>query len=165
MPFEIKPPTGVNRYGFKVRNSEEGVFHAIYFLDKLTGALLLSKEYSNVNNLSLDVDLIGGFLSALDLFIKEVKIGKHPDEIQEINFRDTRILYERKGRLLVVAITNKVDLPFEREVLRKIVVDFYNHFESSINKFNGHIEPSMNQYKKRLENTNINNLFSQFYRF
>ena len=165
MPFDIKHPTNVNRYGFKVRNSEEGVFHAIYFLDKLTGALLLSKEYSNVNNLSLDVDLIGGFLSALDLFIKEVKIGKHPDEIQEINFRDTRILYERKGRLLVVAITNKVDLPFEREVLRKIVVDFYNHFESSINKFNGHIEPSMNQYKKRLENTNINNLFSQFYRF
>jgi len=165
MPFEIKPPTGINRYGFKVRNSEEGVFHAIYFLDKLTGALLLSKEYSNVNNLSLDVDLIGGFLSALDLFIKEVKIGKHPDEIQEINFRDTRILYERKGRLLVVAITHKVDLPIEREVLRKIVVDFYNHFETSINKFNGHIEPSMIQYKKRLENTNINNLFSQFYRF
>ena len=165
MPFDIKPPNSINHYGFKVRNSEEGIFHAIYFLDKLTGALLLSKEYSNVNNLSLDVDLIGGFLSALDLFIKEVKIGKHPDEIQEINFRETRILYERMGRLLVVAITNKVDLPIEREVLRKIVVDFYTHFETSINKFNGHIEPSMNQYKKRLENTNINNLFSQFYRF
>ena len=165
MPFYIKPPNSINHYGFKVRNSEEGIFHAIYFLDKLTGALLLSKEYSNVNNLSFDVDLIGGFLSALDLFIKEVKIGKNPDEIQEINFRETRILYERMGRLLVVAITNKVDLPIEREVLRKIVVDFYTHFETSINKFNGHIEPSMNQYKKRLENTNINNLFSQFYRF
>jgi hypothetical protein len=165
MPFDIIHPKNINHYGFKVKSSDEGIFHAIYFLDKVTGALLLSKEYSNVTNLSFDVDLIGGFLSALDLFIKEVKIGKNPDEIQEINFRETRILYERMGRLLVVAITNKVDLPIEREVLRKIVVDFYNHFETSINKFNGHIEPSMIQYEKRLENTNINNLFSKIHRF
>ena len=165
MPFDIRNTNEINHYGFKVRNSEEGIFHAIYFLDKLSGALLLSKEYSNVNNLKYDVDLIGGFLSALDLFIKEVKIGKNPDEIQEINFRETRILYERIGRLLVVAITKKVDLSIERQVLRKIVIDFYDRFETSINKFNGHIEPSITQYKKRLENTNINNLFSQFYRF
>ena len=165
MPFDIRTTNEINHYGFKVRNSEDGIFHAIYFLDKLTGALLLSKEYSNVNNLKFDVDLIGGFLSALDLFIKEVKIGKKPDEIQEINFRETRILYERMGRLLVVGITKKIDLSVERQVLRKIVVDFYNRFETCINKFNGRIEPSIMQYKKRLENTNINNLFSQFHRF
>ncbi|TFG25825.1 MAG: hypothetical protein EU533_00605 [Promethearchaeota archaeon] len=165
MSFDFNPKSGINRYGFKVRNRDNGIFHAIYFLDKLTGSLLLSKEYSNVNDFSLDVDLIGGFLSALDLFIKEVKIGRNPDEIQEINFRETRILYERIGRLLVVAITKKVDLPVERKVLHKIVIDFYNRFEVSINKFNGHIEPSILKYKKRLENTNINNLFSQLYRF
>lgn len=165
MSFDLNPRSDINRYGFKVRSTDNGIFYAIYFLDKLTGSLLLSKEYSNTNDFSFDVDLIGGFLSALDLFIKEVKIGKNPDEIQEINFRETRILYERIGRLLVVAITKKVDLPVERTVLHKIVIDFYNRFEVSINKFNGHIEPSILKYKKRLENTNINILFSQLHQF
>jgi len=165
MSFDLNPKSDINRYGFKVSRTDNGIFHAIYFLDKLTGSLLLSKEYSNAKNFSFDVDLIGGFLSALDLFINEVKIGKNPDEIQEINFRETRILYERIGRLLVVAITKKVDLPIERTVLHKIVIDFYNRFEVSINKFNGHIEPSILKYKKRLEDTNINNLFSQLHQF
>jgi len=89
----------INRnYGFSLEkiNSQENLFHAIYFLDYETGALLVSNRFSN--NLSfLKDDLICSFLNAINLFINEVKEGVN-DELQEINFRDTRILYEREGR-------------------------------------------------------------------
>ncbi len=37
--------------------------------------------------------------------------------------------------------------------------DFYNKFEYAIRTFNGNIDPSILQYKKRLENMNLNELF------
>jgi len=148
-------------YGFKLEkiNSSNNRFHAIYFLDNLTGSLLLSNKYTDNSKFSSYEDLISGFLNALNLFMNEIKPESVDDEIQEVNFRESRILYERKGRLSVIGISKKTNLQAERVILRQVMEDFYYKFESAIKNFNGNIDPSILQYKKRLENMNLNELF------
>lgn len=156
-----------NHYGFSTDNfnSQKPRFHAIYFLDNLTGALLLSKKYTGNSEFCSNEDLISGFLNALNLFIKEIKSNSTNDEIQEINFQETRLLYARKRRLLVIAISRKTNLQIERGILTEIVEDFYSRFEHSIRFFNGIIDPRMKLYKQRLENINLNSLFRLQIRF
>jgi hypothetical protein len=91
--------------------------------------------------------------------MSEIKPESENDEIQEVNFRESRILYERKGRLSVIGISKKTNLNAERVILRQIMEDFYHKFEYSIKNFNGNIDPSILQYKKRLENMNLNDLY------
>ena len=147
-------------YGFNLEkiDASNNRFHAIYFLDNLTGSLLLSNKYSNNNKFSSHEDLISGFLNALNLFMSEITPETENDEIQEVNFRETRILYERRGRLSVIAISKKTNLQAERVILHQIMEDFYNKFEYAIKNFNGNIDPSILQYKKRLKNINLNEL-------
>ncbi|MFX1417326.1 MAG: hypothetical protein ACFE9N_00230 [Promethearchaeota archaeon] len=148
-----------NTYGFRLEkfNYQECRFHAIYFIDYETGALLVSNRYTDSLNFLKD-DLICSFLNAINLFINEVNEGGN-EELQEINFKGTRILYEREGRLLAIAITKKTNLQMERGILREIVEDFYIRFKNLINNFNGEINPSILNYKKRLESLNLNALF------
>ncbi|MBY9016236.1 MAG: hypothetical protein KGD68_11130 [Candidatus Lokiarchaeota archaeon] len=148
-------------YGFDIEriNSDDNRFHAIYFLDNITGSLLLSKKYTCNTKFSSHDDLISGFLNALNLFMSEIKPESMNDEIQEVNFKESRILYERRGRLSVIGISKKTNLQVERVILHQIMEDFYYKFESAIRNFNGNIDPSILQYKKRLENMNLNTLF------
>ena len=146
-------------YGFNMEkiNSQESLFHAIYFLDYETGSLLVSNRFSE--NLSfLRDDLIGSFLNAINHFINELKEGGN-EELQEINFKDTRILYEREGNLLVIAVTRKSDIQMERGIVREILEDFYLRFKTHINNFKGAIAPEIIDYKKRLECMNLNKLY------
>lgn len=147
------------KFGFEFDkyNSQECRFHAIYFIDYETGALLVSNRYSDGLNFLKD-DLICSFLNAINLFINEVNKGEN-EELQEINFRGTRILYQREGRLLAIAITKKTNLQMERGIMREIVEDFYIRYKNFINNFNGEIDPSVLSYKKRLESMNLNSLF------
>jgi hypothetical protein len=151
--------------GFKLDefNSQECRFHALYFIDYETGALLVSNRYTDNINF-LKEDLICSFLNAINLFINEVNEGAN-EELQEINFKGTRILYEREGRLLAIAITKKTNLNLERGILREIVEDFYIRFKNYINSFNGEIDPAILDYKKRLKSMNLNSSFKFNIRF
>jgi len=158
MSFNWNNNRSYESFGFKKDNLffNKSRFHAIYFLDNLTGSLLLSNRYSSNTSFSTNEDLISGFLNALNLFINEIKPDNRHDEIQEINFKESRILYEKKGRLMVIGITKKTNLEIERMILHEILQDFYSKFEYSINNFNGIIDPSISLYKKRLENMDFN---------
>ena len=147
-----------NKFGFSLENynSQQCRFHAIYFIDYETGALLVSNRYSDNMNFLKD-DLISSFLNAINLFINEVNTDGN-EELQEINFRGTRIIYEREGRLLAIAITKKTNLQMERGILREIMEDFYIRFKNFIDNFNGAITPSILDYKKRLKSMNLNSL-------
>ena len=147
-----------NNFGFELEslNSQECRFHAIYFIDYETGALLVSNRYSDNMNFLKD-DLISSFLNAINLFINEVNTDGN-EELQEINFRGTRIIYEREGRLLAIAITKKTNLQMERGILREIMEDFYIRFKNFIDNFNGAITPSILDYIKRLKSMNLNSL-------
>jgi len=157
MEFQNNSNKSRNTFGFTLEkfNSQECRFHALYFIDYETGALLVSNRYTDSLNFLQD-DLICSFLNAINLFINEVNEGAN-EELQEINFKGTRILYQREGRLLAIAITKKTNLQIERGILREIVEDFYIRFKSLINNFNGEVSPSILNYKKRLES--LNSLF------
>ena len=158
MSFNWKKGFNDRMYGFKPEqiNRNENRFHSIYFIDSSSGAVLVSSRYSNHYN-DTSEDLISGFLNAINLFIKEVKNDN--EEIQEINFNDTRILYERKGRLAVIGISRKTELGIERGILHEILNDFYHRFEEQIEHFKGVIHPEMINYKKQLQDLNLNSLF------
>ena len=153
-------------FGFNLERLEFGQnrFHAIYFVDSLTGALLLSNRYTDGAGINSRIyknkeDLISSFLNALNMFIKEIK-NNNDEEIQEINFKKTRILYEKRGRLLCIGISKKTDLQIEREIIQEIMKDFYEKFENEINHFKGYIEPKILDYKIHLRNLNLNSLVS-----
>ena len=149
------------QFGFKIEkfNANESRFHAIYFVDSLTGAVLVSKKYSDNTKISeTNEDLISSFLNAMNMFIKEIK-NDDKEEIQEINFKDSRILYDQKGRLMCIGISKKTNLQIERGIMREILNDFYTRFESQINHFRGVIDPGMLDYKRQLEKLNLNSLF------
>lgn len=146
------------RLGFNIGKdvSQDCLFHAIYFLDFETGSLLVSNRFSD--NLSyLRDDLICSFLKGINMFINELNEGVH-EELQEINFKDTRILFERENRLLVIGVSGKKDLQMEREILREILEDFYLRFKKYINTFDGSIAPVITAYKKRLESMNLDSI-------
>ncbi len=147
-----------NTFGFKREIAFDNRFHAIYFVDSLTGSLLISNKFSDKSSLTeTDEDLISSFLNAINMFIKEIQTNKN-DEIQEINFKDTRILYEKKGRILCIGITKKTNLRIEREILANVLKDFYYRFENEINHFKGFIAPAILNYKNKLKNLNLNSL-------
>lgn len=156
MSFHNRTP---KKYGFDIVgiNPQESLFHAIYILDYESGSLLVSNRFSHHLSFLKD-DLICSFLNAINLFINELKEGVN-EELQEINFKDTRILYEREGRLLVIAVTRKMDLQMERGIIREVLEDFYIRFKDYINNFNGAIAPGIINYKKRLERLNLNSAF------
>ncbi|MHA1294067.1 MAG: hypothetical protein ACTSQJ_15555 [Promethearchaeota archaeon] len=148
-------------YGFKLEqlNPNQNRFHAVYFVDSITGAVLVSKKYSDSSFLdNKNDDLISSFLSAINMFIRELKSDDN-EEIQEINFQGSRILYERKGRLICIGISKKTNLQIERVIMREILRDFYYRFEKEINNFKGIIDPAIISYRERLENLNLNKLF------
>ena len=146
-------------FGFNLEklNPQECRFHALYFLDNETGALLVSNRYTSCISFLRD-DLICSFLNAINLFICELKEGVE-EELQEINFRETRILYEKVGRLLAIGITKKTNLQIERGIMSELVEDFYIRFKNFINNFNGAVDPAVLDYKKKLKNLNLNSLF------
>ncbi|MFX1273540.1 MAG: hypothetical protein ACFFBP_10300 [Promethearchaeota archaeon] len=145
------------KYGFNIErfNPKENIFHAIYILDHHTGALFASNKYSNNLGFSdTPEDLISSFLNAMNLFINEIN---QDEEIQEINFKKMRILYEKRGRLMVIAITKKISLEMEKYYVHEILNDFYRRFEQKIIQFKGLIDPAMLDYKERLKSFNLSN--------
>ncbi|MHA1804548.1 MAG: hypothetical protein ACTSU4_08425 [Promethearchaeota archaeon] len=144
-------------HGFQLKdlngNENGALFHAIYFIDEFTGSLLVSRNnpYTTGFFAEKKEDLISSFLSAMNMFINEIKKDGLREEIQEINFKDTRLLYQRKGRILCIGISNKQDLEVERALLNKIMNDFYYRFEIQINTFNGVIDPAIQRYSHELE--------------
>jgi hypothetical protein len=145
--------------GFKPgqHSDHQSRFNAIYFIDYNTGALFLSNKYSEHSMVkSANDDLISGFLNALNLFINEINEDyEGKEEIREINFKDTRILYERKNRLLVIGFTKKTDLSIERDILHNILLDFYHRFHDKINNFQGVIDKEMLGYKRVLDERDL----------
>ncbi len=151
-------------YGFKADSYEihKNLFHAIYFVDYISGSLLLSTKFSeNSKVCRTNEDLISSFLNAINLFIREISENRdNRDEIQEINFKDTRILYERRGRLMIIAISKKNNIKIEREILKIISEDFYSRFEQKIKNFRGFIDNDILNYKNILNTLDFHKFFS-----
>lgn len=162
----IDPYGAYGTFGFGINDLKEidnnkKRFHAIYFIDYLTGSLLVSNKYTDQSKLcEANEDLISSFLNAINLFINELNHNENDEEeIREINFRDSRILYERKGRLMVIGISKKTNLVIERTILQNLLYDFYKRFEQKIQNFNGVVDQEILSYKKVLNNLDLYNFY------
>lgn len=129
----------VSKYKYSIVDNISARFHAIFFIDNKTGLTFLSKKFSrNFNKFNSDnEDLISGFLNALNYFVKELDFDN--ESIEEVNFKNNRILYEQKGRLMAIAISKKTDIEIERCFLRMIINDFYLSFKFNIENFYGDV--------------------------
>ena len=138
------------KYKYSHIENESNIFHAIFLIDSKTGLTFLSKRFSN--NLckfnSDNEDLISGFLNALNHFVKELDFEN--ESIEEVNFKNNRILYEQKGRLMAIAISKKTDIGIERRFLSMIINDFYLSFKFNIENFCGDVR-IFEKFKSKLD--------------
>ena len=137
-----------NRYS--IVDNISARFHAIFLIDSKTGLTFLSKKFSkNLNKFNSDnEDLISGFLNALNYFVKELDFEN--ESIEEVNFKNNRILYEQKGRLMAIAISKKTDIGIERRFLSMIINDFYLSFKVYIENFCGDVR-IFEKFKDKLD--------------
>jgi RNase P protein component len=134
-------------------------FQAVYIIDANTGISLVSQDFSDQH---FDEDLISGMFRALETFINHLAYSNEFEKIQEINFQGVRIIYERYGGdhpVLGVAISKKQDpIATERLLLKNILQDFYQTYQSQFNNFRGNVLP-FQQFRNRLSMMNINKNF------
>ncbi len=113
-------------------------FQAIFLIDEQTSLCLISKNYSEE---VFDDNLIAGMLKALELFISHVSIAGHGDQVREINYDSTRVIFDRVGahrNILGVAISNKLmPLPADHQILHEICVDFSEQYDHLLKHFYG----------------------------
>jgi hypothetical protein len=122
-------------------------FNAIYIIDGKSGLTLLAQNYSDR---PYDDDLMSGMVKALECFISYLANANGVEKVQEINFQGCRILYERKGPIMAVAISKKTDQSLEHQVLGAILDEFYGRFERFLEGFVGNIAP-FKEFLPRLE--------------
>ena len=104
------------------------------------GLLLYSKNFLSDQNenedLILDDDLIGGFLSAISSFAIEIKGG----EIKALNFRNSNFIYSYDTQFgcMFVLITEIEDLEEEaREKIELMKNEFIKRYSSYLEDFSG----------------------------
>jgi len=148
---------GFSRYNYSAIDTMSERFHAIFLIDAKTGLTFLSKKFSkNFDKFNTDnEDLISGFLNALNYFVKELDF--EDESIEEVNFKNNRILYKQKERLMAVAISKKTDIEVEHKILSNILNDFYHSFKINIENFTGNVKifesfkQNLNFYNKTSE--------------
>jgi hypothetical protein len=130
-------------------------FHAIFFMDNSSGVTLLGQNYSQRQ---FDDDLISGMIKALESFIDHLSYSSSYELVQEINFQGTRILYERKGSVMAVAISKKIDPDLEHRLLNKILDEFYTKYERFLNNtFIGNVLP-FQDFRGHIQNIGFGDL-------
>ncbi|MGQ4832494.1 MAG: helix-turn-helix transcriptional regulator [Candidatus Asgardarchaeia archaeon] len=132
------------------------MINAVYFINGTSGVTLLSRQYRKI---SIDEQLIGGFLQALSQFVKElIKNGetdiesrlKKTDirgivetEVKEIHLKGYDLIYEMRHPLVVVALIDERDDEFQvRSALKVLLEKFIDRFRDIIDS------PIVDEYKE-----------------
>ncbi len=96
------------------------------------GVLVFSKNFTKLK--ITDDDLIAGFLSALDLFVKETT----NDEIKSIIMEGRKFSYIVGDGLIIVISTNQLDNDILiQDLLKDIKIKFLEKFKENISNFSG----------------------------
>jgi hypothetical protein len=134
----------------------ESPFHAIFLMEAQTGLTLISKHYTNYK---YNEDLLSGMFKALESFISNLSYSNQFERIEEINFGDTRIVYERLGPVMAVGISRKLNSEIEHQVLSNIIQEFVAQYGSCLDSFKGNISP-FQDFTQRL---NVNRDFIELH--
>ena len=106
------------------------------------GLLFYSKNFlieePMPNSIATDDDLIGGFLTAISSFAKEIKSG----EVRALNFRNVNFIYSHDTQYgcIFILIADIFDLEEEvRERLELMKEEFIKRYSSYLENFNGRV--------------------------
>ena len=95
------------------------------------GILIFSKNYMR---LKISEDLLAGFLSAIDSFVKETTKG----EIKNISLKDSKFTYLVGEKLIIVLNTDERDNDILiQKLLKQIESDFLKEYREAIKHFTG----------------------------
>jgi hypothetical protein len=95
------------------------------------GISIFSKNYMK---LKISDDLLAGFLSAIDSFIKETTEG----EIKNISLKDSKFTYLVGEKLIIVLNTDERDNDILiQNLLKQIESEFLDEFQDAIKYFKG----------------------------
>ncbi len=104
----------------------------LWILIQQGGVLVFSKNYIKLK--INDDDLIAGFLSALDSFVKEAT----NDEIKSIIMEGRKFSYIVGDGLVIVISTNQSDNDvLIQDLLKDIKIKFFEKFKENISNFSG----------------------------
>ena len=106
------------------------------------GVLFYSKNFlieeAEPNSVATDDDLIGGFLTAISSFAKEIKSG----EVRALNFGNVNFIYSHdiKYGCIFILISDIFDLEDEvREKLEIMKEEFIERYSSDLEHFSGKV--------------------------
>ncbi len=109
------------------------------------GVLIFSKNYKRLN---ISDDLLAGFLSAIDSFIKETTKG----EIKNISLKDSKFNYLVGENLIIVLNTDERDNDILiQNLLIQIESDFLDEYREAIRYFTGETT-QFTHFNEKLEN-------------
>ncbi len=132
------------------------MINAVYFINGVSGVTLLSRQYRKI---TIDEQLIGGFLQALSQFVRElIKNGesdvesklKRTDirgivetEVKEIHLKGYDLIYEMRHPLVVVALIDERDDELQvRSALKVLLEKFIDRYKDIIDS------PIVDKYKE-----------------
>ncbi len=108
------------------------------------GISIFSKNYMR---LKISDDLLAGFLSAIDSFIKETTEG----EIKNINLKDSKFTYLVGEKLIIVVNTDEQDNDILiQNLLKQIESEFLDEFRDAIKDFTGNTT-QFTRFNEKLE--------------
>lgn len=122
------------------------MINAVYFINGISGVTLLSRLYRRI---TIDEQLIGGFLQALSQFVKElIKDGESEieerlrkadirgvveTEVKEIHLRGYDLIYEMRHPIVVVALIDEKDDALQvRSALKVLLERFMEKYRNTI---------------------------------
>ena len=122
------------------------MINAVYFINGISGVTLLSRLYRRI---TIDEQLIGGFLQALSQFVKElIKDGESEieerlrkadirgvveTEVREIHLRGYDLIYEMRHPIVVVALIDEKDDALQvRSALKVLLERFMEKYRNTI---------------------------------
>ena len=123
--------------GFDIEriSRNECYFHAIYFLDNLTGSLLVSKKYSEYLNSPSNGDLISGFLKGFISIGKEVI--KRDTTMKKLSYEDFEIDLLDGEYTTAVLITSGFTHQYTINKLKDFLDKFEKRFQLELKEFIG----------------------------
>ena len=116
----------------------EGVI-GIFFITA-SGSLLVSKISKERSTISRSDVHIGGFISALYSFSKEIIRQDEGAKLKEINFGNQRFYLITKSNVIVSFLVKNLD-PLLKRYMYSIVDEFVDEFQEQLKDFNGDITP------------------------
>ncbi|HMF34577.1 MAG TPA: hypothetical protein VKK79_24360 [Candidatus Lokiarchaeia archaeon] len=120
----------------------EDLMKTLWILHKASGLCIYTQDFQVTQDIDVDADLFGGFVSALLSFSQEVSRGKA--QLEEIALGPVKIVYDDAGNIIVsIAFNRKASQEFISDLVTRVTERFLERFANRLppDKFDNNITP------------------------